>query len=162
MKRRTVLSVALILAALAWQVQTPAQAIHEKSRVTVPSNTDQPNPCTGEIVHLEGENTVISETVEDASGGFHFRFHVFSHGSGLGLSSGIKYLFNEEFSSVFNSDDIEDPLSCRLEDSSTHQFLIVSQGNRANQKMEIKFHITINDNCDVTAFISDIRILCQG
>jgi hypothetical protein len=159
MKRRTVLLMALLLAALVWQVQTSAQATHEKSRVKVPFSTDEPNPCTGEVVHLEGENTVISEIVEDASGGFHASFHVFSHGSGHGLTSGINYQFNEEFSSVFNN---ADPLDCRLEITNPHEFLLVSQGPSDNWKLQTLFHITINENCDVTAFVDNSRILCQG
>ena len=63
------------------------------------------NECTNEHVHLTGTMHVINHWVNTPSGGLHWKFlHKYQNVSGIGKSSGIKYVkkIYNKFIGIFN------------------------------------------------------------
>ena len=78
----------LTLALLAKPAQAQAQPEHVAEHT--PFTFEQDNPCTGEVILVEGRAHVVGHYTEDASGGQHFVLE--SHSQGRGVStSGAKY-----------------------------------------------------------------------
>jgi hypothetical protein len=159
MTKRCVLLVATLLLGLALPRLTLAQATVEKSRARFPFSMTLPScPDQNELVNIEGEELFIFETVLDANGGSHSQLRIIARGRGLGLSSGKKYQFNQNSSFVTNARSSE---CSQLETTGVQEFRLIGQGSSDNFKMQSTFHLTMNANCELTAFVDNARIECQ-
>ena len=159
MTKRCVLLLATLLLGLALPRLTLAQATVEKSRARFPfSMTLLSCPDQNELVSIEGEELFIFETVLDANGGSHSQLRSVAHGTGRGLSSGKKYQFNQNSSFVTNTGNSE---CSQLELTGVQEFRLISQGGSDNFKMQSTFHLTMNANCELTAFVDNAHTECQ-
>lgn len=156
---RKILALILTLA-LAAGIASPAyaQASTITERVIEPFETIAP-ACNGEDVFLSGELLLIFHTTIDAGGGIHSKFTLVPrHVRGVGSETGTIYKAVGGERSHFNVDADEAPLN----ETFTTMFNLVSQGGSDNLKSKGTFHITINANGEVTAFVDRFSERCVG
>jgi hypothetical protein len=157
------LTVAMILIAALGVAQAQAKA------TTVVTNFDQETdltvfvPCAalgaGEYVQLSGSLHVLFTTTIDNRGGFHTTFLFQPMGiSGTGLSTGDKYQATGETQGTLNGD-----LSSGqpYEQTFVNNFKIIGQGPGNNFLVYETFHITVNPDGTVTAFVDNLKIKCK-
>jgi hypothetical protein len=81
----------LTLALLAKPAQAqPDEMVDER----VPITTTIVNPCTDEVVFIEGTQHIIIFTYEDANGGFHTKGQIILQATGVS-DSGAKYVVHD-------------------------------------------------------------------
>jgi hypothetical protein len=143
---------ATLLIGLAFPKLALAQASVEKSRTRTPLNmTMWSCPDQNELVSIEGEELFVLDVVLDTNGGLHSQLRSIAHGTGEGLSSGKKYKFYKNESFLLNAGSAE---CSQLEMTGVQEFRLVSQGSSDNGKVQSRFHITMNANCELTATVS--------
>jgi hypothetical protein len=152
------LSTALLLVlSIASTVRLSAQATVEVQRFTEPFVFNELHPCSGEPVTLSGELRLTERVVSDSAGGVHLSFHLRPsqvRGTGAG----------QEFMAVGGSREHINELSGGLPftDTFTTIFNLVSRGGGENFVSQATFHITVNENGDVTAEVDRVRSQCVG
>ena len=152
------LSTVLLLAmSIASTVKLSAQATVEVQRFTEPFVFDELHPCTDEPVTLSGELQLTERLVTDSGGGIHLSFHLVPlqvRGTGA----------TQEFMAVGGSREHISELSGGLPftDTFTTIFNLVSRSGGENFVSETTFHITVNENGDVTADVDHVRSQCVG
>jgi hypothetical protein len=115
------------------------------------------NPCNGEPVPITGEFHLLERETQDASGGSHSGFRISAHGEGVGVTTGVKYRWNDIFGAHEN-----------LNSSGAENFtfagplLIIARGNAPNFLLQAVFHFTINANGELTAFKAEFSEECKG
>ena len=136
-----------------------AKATTFTDNVQVPINISVFVPCAaggaGEVVDLSGTLHVLFHTTIDDSGGFHSKFHFQPQGvSGTGLTTGDKYQGTGVTQGTFN---------CKVGFESTfvNNFKIIGQGPGNNFLVHENFHVTVNANGEVTAFVDNFSIECK-
>jgi hypothetical protein len=162
--RAVVLVVALALAAslltLAVVLAKPAQAQAQTSTDTDRTPfSELASGCGPEQFLLEGTLQTVAHTTMDANGGFHTKFQFHLWGQGEGLDSGDKYVFNN----IANGNIIRSPTGADLIAHETHTVNIIRQGSATTtDDLQIKafFHITINAQGEVTAFVQKSELVC--
>lgn len=141
------------------QVSQNAQAITFIDNVKVPTNISVFVPCAaggaGEVVNLSGTLHLLFHTTIDASGGFHSTFLSQPQGvSGTGLTTGDKYQGTGETQSTFNG-------KVGFESTFVNNFKIIGQGPGNNFLVHENFHVTVNPNGEVTAFVDNFSVECK-
>lgn len=141
------------------QVSQNAQATAFIDNVKVPINISVFVPCAaggaGEVVNLSGTLHVLFHTTIDASGGFHSTFLSQPQGvSGTGLTTGDKYQGTGESQSTFNG-------KVGFESTFVSNFKIIGQGPGNNFLVHENFHVTVNPNGEVTAFVDNFSVECK-
>jgi hypothetical protein len=91
---------------------------------------------------------------------FHEVNHVVLRVEGVGLTTGLDYHWNGDFSLESNA-DITPPFFPH-EETFVVTNKIIGNGPVPNEKMSQTFHITINADGTVTVLRSDFDISCQG
>lgn len=132
---------------------TPAWAA-QVTNITFPVSGTVFNPCNGEVVTFSGEAHLTASVTLDGSGGFHTDTHVNVHVTATG-NLGNTYVGNQESNFVFNG-------SVGTEVTLTFTFSEISQGSAPNFVIHALFHITINPDGTVTAFVSNFTATCLG
>ena len=128
------------------------------NRATVPLSTTLMS-CSGERVRLSGEVLLIEHFTQDSGGGFHATF-VLVLMNVVGVSaSAVKYhaVFGER--AIFN---VREEGRGTVTDTFTLQFSVISENGDQNLQLISTFHITVNSNGDVTAFVDNFRVGCVG
>jgi hypothetical protein len=92
------------------------------------------NPCTGEVVDINGELSGFFQTVQTPTGETFTQFHLFVHGTGVG-SEGNSYIFKENHNQVIPG---APPVS------ETAPILMISQGSGDNWTLNQQFHVSPN------------------
>ena len=155
--RRSILLVLLALA-LVIPAATQAQATRIKETVIEPFD-DLIVSCTGEDVHLTGEQRITAMTVIDDRGGIHTTFQLVPQNvRGVGLTSGIEY---KAVGSALNSVNA-DAETAPLVSTSMSMFNLVSQGGGDNLQVKFTVHFTVNANGEVTAVVENFSAKCVG
>jgi len=109
----------------------------------------------GEQVHLTGEQKNVIHVTIDNAGGLHAKLHGNLQGvSGTGLTTGDKYQATGVINAEFNGKLGEEQTFVR----NVH---IVGQGNGNNSLIHVLFHITVNPNGSVTAFVDILNVECR-
>jgi hypothetical protein len=117
-------------------------------------------PCAadgeGEEVHLAGKIRVVEHTTLDGDGGFHLKLHANDQGiSGTGLTTGDKYHRT-------GATNIELNGKVGAEETAGATFNFIGQGgNENNFLVHVLFHITVNPNGSVTAFVDILNVECR-
>ena len=116
-------------------------------------------PCAaggaGELVDLSGNLHVLFHFTLDDSGGFHSKFHFQPQGvSGTGLTTGDKYQGTGVTQGQFNG-------KVGFESTFVNNFRIIGHGPGNNFLVHENFHITVNANGTVTAFVDNFSIECK-
>jgi hypothetical protein len=74
-------------------------ALHQTSNtMDIPWDSEEADPCTGDMVTISGVTHFLFVTTDDGSGGFHLSSRVNSTGTGLGAPSGFTYNVKDDFS----------------------------------------------------------------
>jgi hypothetical protein len=115
------------------------------------------NPCNGEPVPITGEVHELERETQDASGGSHSGFRISAHGEGVGVTTGVKYRWNDIFGAHRN-------LNSSGSENLTFAgpFLLIGKGKAPDFQLYGVFHFTINANGELTAFKDDFTFQCKG
>jgi len=153
MMRATLCIALLVLAAL--QISHAAVI----TNVSVPVNIPVFIPCaaggTGELVVLSGDLHVLVRFTRSKSGGVHAAAHFQPQGiSGVGQTTGEKYQATGVTQDEFNA-------RIGVEETFVNNFRIIGQARGNNFLIHENFHITINANGRVTAFVDNFRVDCR-
>jgi hypothetical protein len=140
----------------------PAQAEAETSRINerlhigpVPVE----NPCTGDVVIVEGTLHIVGHDTIDADGGVHFVVHNEFQGSGVS-ESGAEYVV----SGVHNTHHVgrlDSAFNFTIEDT----FNVIRQGSHTSEdnfRIRLVTHLTINANGEVTSEFVKAEPECPG
>ena len=117
-------------------------------------------PCAaggaGEEVHLTGKIHVVIHSTLDGAGGAHVKLHASDQGiSGTGLTTGDKYQRT-------GATNIELNGKVGVEETAGATFNFIGQGgNENNFLVHVLFHITVNPNGSVTAFVDILNVECK-
>jgi hypothetical protein len=114
--------------------------------------------CPYEDVYVTGKAHLVVRFTTDAKGGVHGGFHLNHQGvSGTGLESGANYSWPLVQSGSFN---------VAPGGAYTETFIVsdklIGQGPNNNSRIEVHFHITVNANGQVTAFLDSFSLACNG
>jgi hypothetical protein len=165
---RLIVSKFLFLAVMLALIVSLGVAQVQAKATTVTTNFSQPIdltvfvPCAGggagEYVQMSGPLHVLFVTTLDNQGGFHSDFLFQPMGvSGTGLSTGDKYQATGETQGTFNGDLSGQP----LEGTFINNFKIIGQGPGNNFLVHETFHITVNPDGTVTAFVDNFYVKCK-
>lgn len=78
-------------------------------------------------------------------------------GSCVGLTSGTKYLPRGSTTSTRTYAADRTPYQVTIE----NQFVIISQGNRPNERFSYRGHATVNSNGDLAVNYDRIKLVCE-
>jgi hypothetical protein len=145
----------LTLALLSQPAQ--AQAETDTFNQRIPIEGTLLNPCTGGIVTYEGTQHVVIHRTQDASGGFHFKFHASAHALGES-ASGAKYVAHR----TQNDIDFFSESASNFTTTDTLQF--IRQGSETPEddfQAKITQHFTINANGELTSEVINQEEECK-
>jgi hypothetical protein len=109
----------------------------------------------GEFVHLTGEIHAVFHVTFDSAGGAHLKIHGNAKGiSGTGLTTGDKY-------QATGASNLELNIKVGAEATDVNNFHIIGQGNGNNFLLHQTFHVTVNPDGTVTAFVDNFRSECK-
>ena len=108
-----------------------------------------------EVVHVEGTFHVVIASTAAASGNATDRFHINAKGTGTGLSSGATYQWNDPINQTVLSRDGQLTVI-----SATQTTTMIGQGDAANLRFRLRFHVTVTANGDVAVIIDEADVIC--
>jgi hypothetical protein len=148
----------LTLTLLAKPAQAQAETFTDTDRSTFTFYTSS---CTGDdLVFFEGTEQIVAHTTIDANGVYHTKGQYKLQGQGEGLDSGDKYVYN------YVSDYHENYSLAPGENYNFTQTLnvkIIRQGaDTTTDDLQGKalFHVTIDENGEVTAVVENFEVVC--
>ena len=106
--------------------------------------------CTDEMVEIGGTIHMVNQIQADGSVMGHFNY---LNVSGIGLTSGNIYQTN-----AVDHIRLSAPFPSSI--NSVRSFLLISRGSSSNLLIQVAYHITINEQGKMTAFIEDLDIQC--
>ena len=110
----------------------------------------------GEEVHLTGNLHVLDHFTANANGGFMVTSHYQPEGvMGVGSSSGDKYQATGVTSDRFNVNGLP------YTGTYVNNFRIIGQGNGNNYLVHENFHVTVNANGEMTAYVDNFSVECK-
>ena len=153
------LAMALSLISMIGTTPVLAKASTFTVNVKIPINLVVFVPCAaggaGELVDLNGLLHVLFHVTIDDSGGFHSKFHFQPQGvSGTGLTTGDKYQATGETQGTDNG-------KVGFESTFVNNFKIIGQGVGNNFLVHENFHVTVNANGTLTAFVDNFSVVCK-
>ena len=116
-------------------------------------------PCAaggaGELVEISGNLHALFHFTLDGSGGFHAKVHFQPQGvSGTGLTTGDKYQGTGVTQGTSNG-------KVGFESTFVNNFRIIGQGPGNNFLVHNTFHVTVNANGTMTAFVDNFSVECK-
>lgn len=108
------------------------------------------NECNGEQVELRGVIHLLSQSLQDGSVLGHFNYQGVT---GIGLSTGIQYR-----AAAVDQVRLEAPFPSSIQ--SVRHFRLIAQGAGDDVLVDAIFHVTVNDNGEVTAEIEELTTRC--
>ena len=106
--------------------------------------------CTGEVVEISGTIHVVNQIQADGSVMGHFNYRDVT---GLGLTSGGTYRV-----SAVDNIRLSAPFPSSI--TSVQSFHLISRGSGGNLLVQVSYHITVNGNGQVQAFIEALSMQC--
>ena len=129
------------------------------TNVSVPVNIPLFIPCAaggaGELVILSGDLHVLVRFTMSKGGGVRAAVHFQPQGiTGIGQTTGDKYQ---------GTGVTQDQINARIgaEETFINNFRIIGQGSGNNFLIHENFHMTINANRNVTAFVDNFSVDCR-
>ena len=113
--------------------------------------------CSGEDIKLTGSQ-IISFAFSENANTFHVSFQISSHYDGMGLSTGARYVSNQEQKVETNGSFAGFPLELNL----VQNLNFTGQGAVANERAKIASHLTIDGNGTMTVNRDSVELTCQG
>jgi hypothetical protein len=112
--------------------------------------------CTGEMVEVKGEYHQITTTKMKANGTRQVRTQFHTHGQGVGMTSGNRYVFDDRFTQTS-----EDAPVCGFRTVIIRDQKLISQGAYPNRTLKIALTLDEDANCAFTTSTTE-SIVCQG
>jgi hypothetical protein len=134
---------------------TQAETVVDQS---VPLNVMAFNECAMESVTLQGTVDMRITDNIDAATGQHTHIHIVSKGTGVGLISGRRYIYNEESDIAFGTPG--PPQTLTYTQALNH--ILNGTGPTDNFLLKITFHLTFNATGVPTAAVDNVSINCRG
>ncbi len=106
--------------------------------------------CTGELVEISGTIHLINQTQADGSVIGHFNYQ---NVTGVGLTSGITYQ-----TTAVDHMRLSAPFPSSI--TSVQSFQLIGRGSESNLLVQMLYHITVNENGEVTVSIDDLNMQC--
>ena len=152
----------LAVCSLARPQPSIAQAVVFTENLKVPIDLTVFVPCAdegaGEFVELSGNLHTLTHVTEDSAGGVHLKVHFQPQGiSGVGLTTGDSYRATGVTQEHINENSGGLPFT----DTFVNNFRIIGQGPGNNFLVHENFHITVNENGVVTAFVDNFSVECK-
>jgi hypothetical protein len=140
-------------------VNSLAKASTFTSNVSLPIDLIFFVPCAaggaGEEVHVTGQIHELFHVTLDGRGGFHLELHQNARGvRGTGLTTGDKYQVTGMFHTSNNG-------KVGYEETLANNLHFIGKGSGSNFLLHQTFHITVNANGAVTAFVDNSRVECK-
>lgn len=124
------------------------------TNIDIPISGTVFNPCNGETVTFNGVDHFVASVTLNASGGFQSvakdNIHVTATGD-----QGNRYEGNQEDNFIFNG-------RFGIVQTFPTTFSEISAGSAPNFEIHSLFHVTVNANGGVTAFVSTFTASCRG
>lgn len=127
--------------------------VNQKQAVTTPPIEG----CNGEHVILTGEEHILVRGTIDSSGGYHLKFHYDSNASGLGDTTGAKYVYNANIETTINLNG-----SWATNTTDDASFELIGQGDVPDQRGFAKLHLTVTPQGQVTALVDNAKVTCSN
>ena len=134
-----------------------AQTFTDEERIPIELFTFVPcaNEGTGEVVMLAGNLHVLYHVTLNDRGGYHAKSLAQPQGvSGIGLTSGDKYQGTGVTQSQFNG-------TVGYESTYINNFRIIGQASGNNYLVHETYHVTVNANGEVTAYVDNYSVECR-
>jgi hypothetical protein len=159
--KRLVLSLAVVGMTLALAAgMALAQATTDKFNDRTPFTDAFINPCTRELVPVEGTEHLVFHRTEDAGGGFHFKGHANTQLKGES-ASGAKYVVHQ----IGNSQDNFDVFSESADNFTlTLTLQFIRQGSDTSEddfQEKLLSHVTVNANGEITSVVEQFESECK-
>ena len=112
--------------------------------------------CNGELVDISGTSQHVVTQTTTPSGNEHVTDHITTRGTGIGQTTGARYLLREV---ATRTQTIAGPLpeTFTFEDTGG----LIGQGGAADLRFKLLFHVTVNANGETTVEIGRFELLCK-
>lgn len=138
--------------------QPANQAIVSKTNEQdVPWAQEEENPCTGDLVTMQGTTHYLFNVVANENGGYHLYTRSNSKGTGLGAPSGYTYKVSEEF--AYSE---QNPQGEQFTLHQVERLLILAPKSVDNYIRHMVFKLTVNANGVPTASFERAFTECRG
>lgn len=138
--------------------QSPSFAEAFTTTLVFPLDFITPNPCTGEALHVTGEQHFKSHETVQPDGTFNFEITTNTQGTQAeAIATGVRYVVKEVITEKLQ--DIPPGTTATL----THQLHMIRSGEALvddDFMLHVLFHFTINANGVVTVVNFDFRAEC--
>ena len=120
--------------------------------------------CTGEIIDVTADVTLVMTYHDDDGGGFHKVENYVMHGKGVGRTSGIEYIYVDSHNMRVNG---EAPYVAWFDETGTQYFTmsrlvkVISKGSSDNRLFQHDFWFRVVDGV-VTLDAWRVESLCRG
>jgi hypothetical protein len=155
---RLALAVALVGALSAISAGTSsAQAVQFTDNEFIPF-TLTAEGC-GDVIEISGTLHVLIHVTFDDAGGVTVKQHFQPQGAtGVGLVSGATY----QATGVTQETDTDNGPGPQFEFTFVNNFKIISQGTTPNFLVHDTVHVTVNNNGEITAEVTNSSVECRG
>jgi hypothetical protein len=115
-------------------------------------------PCNGEPVEGTGIFHLLVSSTVAPSGRVSGTFHINAKGKGVGLVTGAKYEWNDAINESFSFDSRD---GAPFTDTFTQSFRLIGQSDVPDRRFDVRFHVTVNANGEVTSFRFEFSETCR-
>lgn len=116
--------------------------------------------CSGELFTLRGIQRHSLNVVSDLEGNvLHISDHVAVHATGTGLTTGTKYLLQDNFDFSFQTPNLPAPHATQTVHQTTR---IIAQGATSNFFLRFDTHIAITGQGELRTTVDHFTIECRG
>jgi hypothetical protein len=112
--------------------------------------------CTGEMVEISGEYHRITTTKMKGNGTRQVRTQFHTHGEGVGMTSGNRYVFSDRFTQTS-----EDGPVCGYRTVIIRNQKLISQGAYPNRTLKIALTLDEDANCAISTSTTE-SLECQN
>jgi hypothetical protein len=109
-----------------------------------------------ERVRVTGTFHLLASFTLSPSGNETDRFHINATGTGIGLTSGASYRFNDPINLTAHFRD-----GVRQVESQVETLTLIGEGSVPNTKIRARFQFAMNANGDTTVEIDQTETICQ-
>jgi hypothetical protein len=153
---RAIIVAVLLATGLGFPKAAVAGATPVHFQASFPLSFETANECNGEILLVTGVDREVITSVSTPSGGQHLHLASIFFGTAQG-SFGDTYRYNEH-----SSDSLERPSSGVTLATDAFSGLLISENGSPNYSVSGVFHRTVTADSQVTAFVDQVRVTCNG
>jgi hypothetical protein len=140
-----------IMIALGFIITPSALAAAQVLNVPVSFSSQGPTGCANEIIQFSGTDHIVSQIMPDPSGGFHINIQSNLIGTGIGQTTGDRYITLDTVKVVSANEHIAQEFT----DGFTSNLIDTSSG--AHILFKYVEHLTVNPDGTLTAFVVHVN-----